>query len=81
MSLLAWDFLSLGEMPYADAGQGRLMLRSNERNTNTKIENFENLSNCCCFCCCNCETAADLQFSSKSCLEVAETDLEVAARQ
>ena len=41
MSLLAWDFLSLGEMPYADAGQGRLMLRSNERNTNTKIENFK----------------------------------------
>ena len=67
-------------MPYADAGQGRLMLRSNERNTNTKIENFKNLSNCC-FCCCNCETAAALQFSSKSCLEVAETDLEVAARQ
>ena len=32
---------SLGEMPYADAGQGRLMLRSNERNTNTKTENFE----------------------------------------
>ena len=40
MSLLAWDFLSLGEMPYADAGQGRLMLRSNERNTNTN-KNFE----------------------------------------
>ena len=77
MSLLAWDFLSLGEMPYADAGQGRLMLRSNERNTNTNRIS----KTCQTASAVASETAADLQFSSKSCLEVAETDLEVAARQ
>ena len=81
MSLLAWDFLSLGEMPYADAGQGRLMLRSNERNTNTNRKRISKTCQTAAASAVVSETAADLQFSSKSCLEVAETDLEVAARQ